>query len=336
MKRETFGQLGTGETVDRVTLTGGGLTASIITYGAALQDLRLDGHDKPLVLGFDALEDYLHHSPYFGATPGRCANRIGNGRFALEGEVYQLECNEKGITHLHGGSDGMGKRNWKIIGLSPDSVTLEIIDPEGRAGYPGTTRTTTTYSLKEGGVLAIVYETVSDKPTIANICHHSYFNLDGSQTILDHELMLAADHFTPVDEKLIPTGEIRPVEGTDFDFREMRPIRRERDGSQIGYDHNFCFASERGPKRSVALARSVSSGVAMEVRTTEPGVQFYAGGKVAPQVPGFEGRTYGNFAGFCLETQVWPDAINKPDFPNAILMPGDVLRQETDYVFSKM
>lgn len=335
MARQAFGQTAAGETVDRVTLTGGGLTASIITYGATLQDLRLAGHPAPLVLGFDNLDGYLNHSPYFGATPGRNANRIGNGRFILDGTEYQLELNERGVTHLHGGSDGMGKRNWKILGLSPDSVTLEITDAEGRAGYPGTSRTTATYTLKDEGTLSIVFETTTDKPTIANVCHHSYFNLDGRSDILDHDLMIAADHYTPVDDRLIPTGEVRPVAGTEFDFREMRPIRHQVDGTQFGYDHNFCFATERMEKRSVALARSLNSGVSLEVRTTEPGVQFYAGGKVAPEAPGLEGRRYGAFAGFCLETQIWPDSINHKGFPHAVLRPGEILRQETDYVFSK-
>ncbi|KPF42943.1 aldose epimerase family protein [Rhizobium sp. AAP43] len=335
MTRQVFGVMPTGEAVEQVVLSGGGLTASILTFGAVLQDLRLEGHDAPLVLGFEDLAGYLDHSPYFGATPGRCANRIGNGRFSLEGTDYQLELNEKGVTHLHGGSDGMGRRNWTILETTADSVTMEIEDPDGRAGYPGTTRTRATFALKPGGIFSVIYETVTDKPTIANVCHHAYFNLDGRLDILGHDLMIAADHYTPVDERLIPTGEIKSVENTAFDFREMRPIRLDVDGQQFGYDHNFCFSSTRMDKRSVALARSVNSGLTMEIATTEPGVQFYAGGKVSPAVPGLEGRRYGAFAGFCMETQIWPDAINKPNFPNAVLRPGEILRQETDYIFSK-
>ncbi|THV22236.1 aldose epimerase family protein [Peteryoungia ipomoeae] len=335
MMRDVFGTLPTGEQVEKVVLTGGGLTASIITFGAVLQDLRLEGHDAPLILGFEDLDSYLNHSPYFGATPGRCANRIGKGRFTLDGVDYQLELNERGVSHLHGGSDGMGRQLWTILEQDAASVVMEVVDPDGRAGYPGTVRIRATFTLKEGGVFSALYETVTDKPTIANVCHHAYFNLDGSPDILDHELMMAADHYTPVDAALIPTGEISPVDGTAFDFRAMRPIRRERDGQQIGYDHNFCFSDKRVEKRSVARARSPQSGVTMEILTTEPGVQFYAGGKVAPAVPGLDGRAYGAFAGFCMETQVWPDAINHAGFPNAILRPGEVLRQETDYVFSK-
>jgi aldose 1-epimerase len=335
MSRQVFGVMPTGETAEKVVLTGGGLTASILTFGAVLQDLRLEGHDAPLVLGFDDLASYLDHSPYFGATPGRCANRIGDGRFTLDGTTYQLERNERGVTHLHGGSDGMGRRNWTITDLDASSVTMEIVDADGRAGYPGSTRTKAVFALKPNGVFSVVYETVTDAPTIANVCHHAYFNLDGRPDILGHDLMIAADHYTPVDDRLIPTGEIRKVDNTAFDFREMRPIRLDVDGTQFGYDHNFCLSGNRTEKRSVALARSVNSGVQLEVLTTEPGVQFYAGVYVNVQVPGLERRSYGPYAGFCLETQIWPDAINHSGFPSAVLRPGEVLRQETDYVFSK-
>ncbi|MCJ7994494.1 galactose mutarotase [Rhizobium cremeum] len=336
MQKEIFGQTASGETVERVTLSAGGLTARIMTYGATIQDLRLEGHAAPLVLGFDRLEDYERHSPYFGVTPGRCSNRIAGGAFTLDGKPYRLERNEKDVNHLHGGSDGIAKRNWQIIGLSSDSVTLAMTDPDGRAGYPGNCRITATYQLRDEGVLSVVYESETDQPTLANICQHAYFNLDGGADILGHDLMIAADHYLPVDDVLIPTGEIRPVDGTPFDFREMRPIRRQVDGTQVPYDHNFCLSPTRMQKRSVALARSINSGVTMEVRTTEPGVQFYAGVYVNVPVPGLEGKTYGPYAGFCLETQVWPDAINHAAFPSPVLRPGQVLRQETDYVFSRI
>lgn len=335
MTKTVFGTMPGGEVVEKVVLKGGGLTASIITFGAVLQDLRLEGHDAPLVLGFEDLASYLDHSPYFGATPGRCANRIGDGRFSIDGVHYQLELNEKGLTHLHGGSDGMARQNWTILDQGSDFVVMEAVDRDGRAGYPGTTRTMASFALKEGGVLAAVYETITDKPTIANVCHHAYFNLDGRSDILGHDLMIAADHYTPVDDRLIPTGEIRSVENTAFDFREMRPIRFKSEEEQFGYDHNFCLSNDRTGKRSVALARSVNSGVAMEVLTTEPGIQFYAGVYLDVAVPGLGGRRYGPYAGFCLETQIWPDAVNHAGFPSAILRPGEVLRQETDYVFSK-
>ena len=333
--REIFGTTRTGETVERVRLSGGGLTAHIITFGAAIQDLRLAGHEAPLVLGFERFEDYEQHSPYFGATPGRCANRIAHGRFTIDGTDYQLELNERGTTHLHGGSTGTARMNWRIVDLGTDHVTLEVVDPDGRAGYPGNCTIRATYVLKDDGLLSVVYESETDRATPVNVCQHAYFNLDGRPDILGHDLMIAADHYLPVDGDLIPTGEQRPVAGTAFDFREMAPIARKQDGRQVAYDHNFCLAPERGPKHSVALARSINSGVTMEVRTTEPGVQFYAGVYLDVPVPGLEGRSYGPYAGFCLETQIWPDAINHAGFPSAVLRPGAILRQETDYVFSK-
>jgi aldose 1-epimerase len=185
------------------------------------------------------------------------------------------------------------------------------------------------------GELSITYESTSDQPTLANVCQHAYFNLDGRDDALGHDIMIAADHYLPTDEKQVPTGEIRSVEGTEFDFREMAPMKRFVDSEQVFYDHNFCLSAERTAKRTVALARSLYSGVSLEVRSTEPGVQFYAGFKLDTGAPGIGGRKYGPFAGFCLETQVWPDAINHQGFPNAVLRPGEVLRQETDYIFTK-
>jgi aldose 1-epimerase len=333
---EIFGTTDKGEPVHRVTLTGGGLTAKVITWGAVIQDLRMEGHEPPLVLGFETFDDYPAHSPYFGATPGRCANRIGGGRFSLDGKDYQLELNERGITHLHGGSDGLGRQNWTIVEAAADRLVMTVTDPDGRAGYPGNCTVRATYQLKPEGVLSVVYETESDQPTLANVCQHSYFNLDGHPDIFGHDLMIASDHLTAVDDRLVPTGELMPVAGTPFDLRDMGPVKRNgADGNQVPFDHNYCLSNERTEKRSVVLVRSLYSGVSLEVRTTEPGVQFYAGVKLDVAVPGHDGRRYGPYAGFCLETQIWPDAINHAGFPNAVLRPGDVLRQETDYVFSK-
>jgi aldose 1-epimerase len=332
---EIFGRTAQGETVERIRLRGGGLCAAILTYGAVIQDLRLDGHQPPLVLGFEALEDYLQHSPYFGATPGRYANRIAGGRFSIEGETYQLECNEGGVTHLHGGSDGLACCNWTIDEAGEDFVVLSIRDPHGRAGYPGNLDVTATYRLLPGAGLSVVYRSQADRATPANMCQHSYFNLDGRADVLDHDLMLAADSYLPVDDRLIPTGEQRAVTGTPFDFRAFQPIRRSVDGRQVPYDHNFCLSPVRVAKRTVGMVRSTHSGIAMELRTTEPGVQFYAGVKLDVPVPGLEGRRYGPFAGFCLETQVWPDGPNQATFPRAVIAPGEVLLQETDYIFMR-
>ncbi|MBB4954812.1 aldose 1-epimerase [Agrobacterium vitis] len=335
MQRMNFGTTAKGETVEMVALHGGGLHAKILTWGAVIQDLRLEGHTAPLVLGFETFDNYAFHSPYFGATPGRCANRIAGGRFTLDGKDYQLECNERGLTHIHGGSDGMGKSNWSIVELERDRVVLEICDADGRAGYPGNVTTRATYHLQDGGVLSVVYESTTDAPTPVNVCQHSYFNLDDSPDIIDHELMIASDHYLPVNDRRIPLGGPQPVADTVFDFRQMGSIRRQEEGVQVPFDHNYCLSLARVAKRSVALVRSIKSGVTMEVRTTEPGVQFYSGAYLNVPVSGLEGRRYGPFAGLCLETQIWPDAINQSGYPNAVLRPGEVLRQETDYVFSK-
>lgn len=333
---EVFGRTEKGEPVYRIRISGGGLIANVITWGAVIQDLRLEGHQPPLVLGFETFDPYPVHSPYFGATPGRCANRISAGRFTLDDKQYQLEMNQPGIGHLHGGTDGIGRSNWSIVDHASDKVVLQITDPDGRAGYPGNCTVTATYQVKDGGVLSVIYESTTDQPTLANICQHSYFNLDGREDALGHDIMIAADQLVEVDEKQLPTGRLTSVADTPFDLREMGPMKRFDDGKQVLFDHNYCLSPNRTRKRSVALARSVYSGVSMEVRTTEPGVQFYAAFKLQElPVPGLEGRHYGPFAGFCLETQVWPDAINHPDFPNVVLRPGEVLRQETDYVFSK-
>ena len=336
MDKEIFGTGRNGETVFRVTISGGGLTAHILTWGAIIQDLRLEGHKAPLVLGFENMDDYLAHSPYFGATPGRSSNRIADGRFMLDGKEIQLECNEKTVTHLHGGSDGIAKQNWKIEELTEDRVVLSIVDPAGRAGYPGNCSIRCTYFVAGDGALSVSYEATTDQPTIANLCQHSYFNLDGKDTILDHQLMIAADTYLPTDERQIPTGEIRAVKDTPFDFRTMKPIRcNDADGHQVPFDHNFCLSSQRLEKRSVIHAHSPSSGVNLWVSTTEPGVQFYSAFKLNVEAEGLEGRRYGAFAGFCLETQIWPDSVHHKNFPSAILRPGQKLRQATDYIFSK-
>lgn len=332
---EIFGRLETGDAVERITIAGGGLTARVLTWGAVIQDLRLDGHDAPLVLGFDDLASYRDHSPYFGATPGRCANRIGNGRFSIDGTDYQLELNERGVAHLHGGSDGTGRQNWRIAAQGPDVVTLTLTDPAGRAGYPGNCTITCTYRMGGDGVLSVVYEATTDAPTPVNLCQHSYFILDGNADALGHEIRLAAEHYLPVDENLIPTGEVRAVAGTPFDLREWTPLRRQVEEGGVAFDHNFCLSPERQAKRPVADVRSPASGVSLAVLTTEPGVQLYTGEKVGTPVPGLGGRRYAAFAGFCLETQVWPDAVNHAGFPKAVLRPGETRRQETDYIFRK-
>jgi aldose 1-epimerase len=335
MAHEGFGRTAEGETVERFTLTGGGLRASVITWGTVLQDLRLDGHAPPLVLGFDNFDDYPAHSPYMGATAGRCANRIADGRFSIDGKRYQADTNFLGKHTLHGGAKGFGKRVWSVGDAGADFVTLTLHSADGDMGFPGAMDATCTYRVKPAGTLEIVFTATTDAPTLCNLAHHSYFNLDngGGGDVLGHRLMMPAAAYLPVDDDLIPTGVVQPVDGSPFDFRQARPVRLERDGSQVLYDHNFCLSSGRGPLRQAAWVQGAGSGVEMEVWTTEPGVQFYAGHKVSPKVPGLGGREYKAYAGLALEPQVWPDSPNHPYFPQAVLYPGDTYRQVTEYRF---
>ncbi|MCP4317313.1 MAG: galactose mutarotase [Hyphomicrobiales bacterium] len=336
MTTEMFGKTEDGTDVSLVEIRGGGLTAKLMSWGATLLDLRLEGHGPSLVLGFPNFADYPAHSPYFGATPGRHANRIAHGQFRLDGKEYQLDRNQNGTHHLHGGSQGIGKRVWTIADRGADFVRFEIIDPDGHMGYPGTCRTACTYRLKEGGVLSVVHEAETDRPTLCNMVHHSYFNLDGGADILDHELMIAADRYLPVDTDQIPVGEVLPVVQTPFDFREMRPVRHAEGDGQFAYDHNYCLSDMRVTKRAVAQVRSLKSGIAMQVRTGEPGLQFYCGFKIATPVAGLDGQRYGACAGLCLESQIWPDSPNQNGFPSAVLRPGEQLHQATDYIFSRI
>lgn len=331
--RKEFGRTAQGEVVERVRLAGGGLVGHVITWGAALQDLRLAGHEPPLVLGFGEFAHYPAHSPYFGATAGRCANRIAGGRFAIDGTEWRTDANFLGKHTLHGGSRGVGKRNWRIVSIEPHRVVLALADPDKAMGFPGTCRFEVEYELKEGGLLEIAITGETTAPTPVNLAHHSYFNLDGGADILDHRLRIEAQAFLPVDDELIPTGEVRLVAGTPFDFRLSRPIGLTAPATV--HDHNFCLAAARGPLREAAETTSDRSGVTMTVLTTEPGIQFYAGHKLNTPVAGLGGRPYGAFAGLCLEPQVWPDSMHHRHFPQAILRPGETYRQLTQYRFEK-
>ena len=330
---ELFGRTAAGEDVHRVTLEGGGLTARIMTWGATLQELRLEGHAPPLTLGFPDFDSYPRYSALFRADAGPLRQPHRQGplhprRHELPARAQRGRKSSAWRPCRHGKERLAHRRP-----LAPTASGSFGVDPDGAAGYPGNCTISCTYTLKDGGVLSIDYEAETDRPTICNLAHHSYFNLDGGPTILDHNLIIAADAYLPTREDQIPTGEIAPVANTPFDFGELRPVRREENGRQVLYDHNFCLSRGRTGKRSVALLGSERSGIGMEVRTTEPGIQFYCGFKLKPTVPGLEGRLHQPFAGLCLETQVWPDAPNHPDFPSAVLRPGETLRQQTDYVF---
>lgn len=334
---EAFGTLPDGETVRRITLSGGGLTAAVLTFGAVIQDLRLGGHAPPLVLGYERIEDYIANVNYFGAVAGRHANRIRGGRFAIDGEAYRIDPDRPEAHGLHGGSGGYARRNWRVAGAGPEYVTLTLHDADGAMGFPGTVEAACTYRLSESGTLSAVFEATTDRPTLCNLAQHSYFNLDdgGETEALDHSLRIAADAYLPVDADLIPTGEIAAVAGTPFDFRTDRPIRHVGANGQVRYDHNFCLSPERAALRPVARLAGARSGVAMDVATTEPGLQFYAGHYTTPASPGLDGRRYDAFSAICLEAQTWPDSPNHPGFPQAVLRPGETYRQETRFRFSR-
>lgn len=327
-----FGTTAEGEPVQRFSIVGGGLTARIIGWGAVVQDLRLDGHDAPLVLGFENFDDYPAHSPYMGAIAGRYANRIRGGRFSIAGERHQAETNFLGKHTLHGGAKGFGKRVWSVADSGADFVTLTLHSPDGDMGFPGALDATCTYRLKIPGTLSIELTATADAATLCNLAHHSYFNLDdgGRGDTLGHRLMIAAGAYLPVDDELIPTGVVQPVDGSEFDFRTARTIRGK---SGTAFDHNFCLAAARGPLRQAAWAQGAQSGVEMEVWTTEPGLQFYDGARVARDAAGLGGRRYGAHAGFALEPQIWPDSPNRPYFPQAVLWPEQIYRQTTEYRF---
>lgn len=338
----TFG-IHRGVPVEEIRLRSGGAEAAVVSYGAVLRDLVVPAGSGPqrVVLGLGTIEDYAAHSPHFGAIAGRYANRIRHGRFTLDGETHQLPLNQDGRHSLHGGGNGLGKQVWQVAARTGDSVTLTHVWPDGEAGYPGTLVTACTYRLR-GATLRIELSASTDRATPVNLCHHSYFNLDGSETILDHELELAADFYTPADADWIPTGEVLAVAGTPFDFRSARPIRfTDASGERVRYDHNVVLRRarlepsgfEHLPLAHAATLSSRRNGLSMEVWTTEPGIQVYDGFKVDLPVTGHGGAVYGPNAGLCLEPQHFPDSPNLAHFPGTILRPGAVYRQVTEYRF---
>lgn len=335
-----FGLLDNGSAIERVSLSGGGLQVNVLSLGSIIQDLTFDAGQGPQrrVLGFEQLGDYVAHSPYCGCVAGRYANRIAEGRCVIDGKSYQLTRNEAGRTHLHGGETGFSHRVWQILDHGPQHVTLELVSPDGEEGYPGTLTARCTYRILGAGELAIELTATTDRATIVNLATHSYFNLDsgfeGGDDILDHVLEVPAAHYLPVDAHRIPTGEIAPVEGTIFDFRRGHALRAAPGKTQPAYDHNFVLGTARcAEPRLAARLTGPLSGTQLEIRTTEPGLQFYDGARVGPLVPGHGGRRYGAYAGLCLEPQIFPDSPNHANFPDATLRPGETYRQLTLYRF---
>jgi aldose 1-epimerase len=342
-QEEPFGRTPDGRKVVMFTLTNpNGLKARIINYGAILVSLEVpDKNGKPadITLGFDSLEGYLKGHPYFGATVGRYANRIGNAEFELDGKTYKLAANNN-ENHLHGGNKGFDKAVWNPVECKADGgktwVKMSYISEDGEEGYPGNLACTVTYTLTEDDELKISYEAETDKKTIVNLTNHSYYNLAGQGTgdILDHVMMINADKYTPVDKGLIPTGEIRSVEGTAMDFTSPTPIGSRIEQVAGGYDHNYVLNGQSGTLSLCAEVYEPDSGRVMTIHTTEPGVQFYTGNFLDGSLTGKDGKVYRKHYGFCLETQHFPDSPNKPSFPSVVLLPGQKYTSQTVHRFS--
>ncbi|GAC1385153.1 MAG: galactose mutarotase [Herpetosiphon sp.] len=343
--QEVFGSTKDGTQVDRYRLVNaGGLEASIITYGGIVTALRVpDRHGVlgDVVLGFDTLAPYLGDVPYFGALIGRYGNRIAHGRFSLNGRAYTLPCND-GPNHLHGGPHGFHRAVWSgqdITANDGPSVQLTYRSRDGEDGYPGNVSVTVVYTLTDQNALHIAYTATTDAPTVINLTNHSYFNLTGSGTILDHQLELAASHFLPVNPTMIPTGELRAVHGTPMDFMEATSIgARMTDDEQIrlgkGYDHCWVLDKQNDALEFAARLTDPVSGRVMQVETTQPGVQFYSGNLLDGSFTGKYGHVYTRRSGLCLETQHFPDAPNQPQFPSTLLRPGETYSHTTIYRFT--
>lgn len=348
IKKEAFGKTGEGSPVELYTLTNqNGIEVRAITYGGIIISLRVpdkNGKFDDVVLGYESLDGYLAKTPYFGAIIGRYGNRIGNAKFTLDGVQYSLAANN-GPNALHGGLKGFDKVVWKAAPFEhQDGVGVEFTytSRDGEEGYPGNLSVKVTYTLTNKDELIFDYHATTDKATPVNLTNHTYFNLagDGKRDVLAHEVMLNADHFTPIDKTLIPTGQITSVSGTPLDFTKSTAIgaRIEQQDEQMvfgsGYDHNFVINRKGAGLALAARVYEPTTGRVLEVHTTEPGVQFYTGNFLDGSITGKGGHVYKRRYGFCLETQHFPDSPNKPNFPSSILRPGKVYESRTVYRFS--
>jgi aldose 1-epimerase len=334
MSVHVFGEVDGVPVVEVDIASKAGATAKILSWGAVLRDLVVPTPRGPqrVTLGLNTLADYKAHSPSFGAVPGRFANRIANGSFTLDGAVYFLDRKPNEKHTLHGGPHGFGKRVWQLGKHDGSSVMLTLRSPDDDSGFPGNLQATCIYRLMEPAILRVELSAVCDKPTVVNLTQHAYFNLDGSADILDHELMLNCDFYTPTDAELIPTGEIRAVAGTPYDFRKPRPVRNE---SGTTYDTNFIAARQPGEDglAHMATLRSPKNGLRLELHTSEPGVQFYDAAKLNCPAPGLDGVHYGAHAGLCLEPQLFPDSPNRRHFSNCVLRPDEEYRHFSEFRF---
>jgi aldose 1-epimerase len=346
MQKEDYGTTAQGEKVEQYILTNkNGMEVKIITYGGRITSLKAPDKNNQfenVVLGFDSLEQYTKDNPFFGALIGRFGNRIAKGKFTLDGEEYTLAQND-GENHLHGGKKGFDKVIWKVKEATGNSLKLSYTSKDMEEGYPGELETTVTYTLTDDNALEVDYKATTNKTTIVNLTQHAYFNLSGdfSETILDHKLEINADKFLPVDQTLIPTGEIRKVEGTPFDFRKSKTIAKHIEDmtTQIkrgkGYDHCWVLNDQDSGMRLAASAYHQESGRVLEVHTNEPGIQFYSGNFLDGTLPQADGEgNYGHRSGFCLETQHYPDSPNQEGFPSVVLKPGEIYSSKTRFKFS--
>ena len=340
LQSQPFGKLADNTEVTLFILSNAnGVKASLMNYGAALVALETpdrNGKLTDVTLGFDTLEGYVKsNQPYFGCIIGRCANRIAGGRFHLDGKEYRLATNA-GNAHLHGGIKGFDKAFWRAEGASP-SVKFTYHSPDGEEGYPGNLAVTVVYTLTENNELAIEYSATTDKPTPIILTNHTYFNLAGSGSILAHELMIASTQYLPVNDALLPTGEMHPVKNTPMDFTTSTPIGRrihQLKGDPTGYDHTYVLDNDGARTKLAARVFEPLSGRVLEVHTTEPGVQLYTGNFLDGTISGKGGCAYRQHTGFCLETQHFPNSVNQPTFPSVILRPGRTYRQKTSYRIS--
>ncbi|MEV0185412.1 aldose epimerase family protein [Streptomyces sp. NPDC050625] len=346
-KKSLFGKLADGTKVYRWSLENGGTRLKVLNWGGVVQCLELPdrhGHYANVSLGFDNIDDYVAKTPYFGALIGRYGNRIGKGQFTLDGKSYQLSVND-GVNSLHGGVKGFDKHIWDVEPFTKGSdvgLHLYYTSVDGEMGYPGTLRTKVTYTLTRHGDWRIDYEATTDKATVVNLTSHVYWNLagEGSGTIENHELTIAASRYTPTDTGLIPTGELARVQGTPFDFRKTKAIGRDIRAGHVqqvqakGYDHNWALdkGSTAEPEH-VASLRDPHSGRTLRIATDQPGLQFYSGNFLDGTLTGTGGRTYRQGDALCLETQHFPDSPNKPAFPSTVLRPGQTYRTTTIHSF---
>lgn len=326
-----FGHLPSGAPVQRICLQHGALRANLLTYGATLQDLRLEGVAHPLVLGADHLASYLNDLEYVGAIVGRYAGRIADGQFEIEGTRHHL-CQNDGARHcLHGGAHGSSHLNWTILGVAPHQARLGLTLPDGHMGFPGSLRIEACFTLTAAGALEISLSAQSTTPTPCSLAHHGYFNLDGSRSVADHSLWIDAAEYLQVDADLIPTGTVQDVAGSQIDFRTPRPI------GTAPIDTTFCPSPPRDALRQVACLKSDKSHIAMRVETNQHGLHLYNGAHLSCAAGlGLERRAYAANAGLAFETQHWPDAPNHAQFPAAILRPEDTYRNHTIYRFEQI